>query len=77
MGMKLIVDYDFDKVVWKSASTKESGSKTFFILNGQVGAQTLKALSLETNEDLSNSLFIFDINNSVTFNKFSYFPCEH
>ena len=36
MGMKLIVDYDFDKVVWKSASTKESEGKTFFTLNGQV-----------------------------------------
>ena len=61
MGMKLIVDYDFDKVVWKSASTKESEGKTFFMLNGQIGAQTLKALSLETNEDLSNSLFIFGL----------------
>jgi len=61
MGMKLIVDYDFDKVIWKSASTKESKGKTFFILNGQVGAQTLKALSLETNEDLSNGLFIFGL----------------
>ena len=61
MGMKLIVDYDFDKVIWKSASTKESEGKTFFILNGQVGAQTLKALSLETNEDLSNGLFIFGL----------------
>jgi len=61
MGMKLIVDYDFDKVIWKSASTKESEGKTFFILNDQVGAQTLKALSLETNEDLSNGLFIFGL----------------
>ena len=51
----------FDKVIWKSASTKESEGKTFFILNGQVGAQTLKALSLETNEDLSNGLFIFGL----------------
>ena len=61
MGMKLIVDYDFDKVVWKSASTKEREGKTFFTLNGQVGSQTLKALSLETNEDLSNGLFILGL----------------
>ncbi len=61
MGMKLIVDYDFDKVIWKSASTKEIGGKTFFTLNGEVGAQTLKALSLETNEDLSNGLLIFGL----------------
>ena len=61
MGMKLIVDYDFDKVIWKSASTKEIEGKTFFTLNGEVVAQTLKALSLETNEDLSNGLFIFGL----------------
>ena len=61
MGMKLIVDYDFDKVIWKSASTKEIGGKTFFTLNGEVGAQTLKAHSLETNEDLTNGLIIFGL----------------
>ena len=29
------------------------------MITSQVGAQTLKALSLETNEDLSNGLFVF------------------
>ena len=35
--------------------------KLFLILNGQVGVQTLEALSLETNEDLSNGLLIFGL----------------
>ena len=61
MGMKLIVDYDFDKVFWKSAYLEESEGKTYFIIDGQFGVQTLKALSLETNEDLSNGLFIFGL----------------
>ena len=61
MGFKLIVNYNFDKVFWKSASSEEIEGKTFFILDGQVGTQSIKAFNVETNEDVTNSLLIFGL----------------
>ena len=61
MGFKLIVNYNFDKVYWKSASSEEIKDKTFFILDGQIGAQEIKAVDVETNEDVTNGLLIFGL----------------
>ena len=44
MGFKLIVNYNFDKVFWKSAASEEIDGKTFFILDGQIGTQSIKAI---------------------------------
>jgi len=59
LGFKLIVNYNFDKVFWKSASSEEIEGKTFFILDGQIGTQSIKAINVETNEDVTNSLLVF------------------
>ena len=61
LGMKLVVNYDFDKVFWKSASSETVQTKTFFILDGQTGIQSLKAFDLKTNEDVTSGLFIFGL----------------
>ena len=61
MGFKLIVNYNFNKVFWKSASSEEIDGKTFFILDGQIGTQSIKAINIETNEDVTNSLLIFGL----------------
>ena len=61
MGFKLIVNYNFDKVFWKSASSEEIKGETFFILDGQIGTQSIKAVDVETNEDVTNSLLIFGL----------------
>ena len=61
MGFKLIVNYNFDKVFWKSASSEEIDGKTFFILDGQTGTQSIKAINVETNEDVTYGLLIFGI----------------
>ena len=61
MGFKLIVNYNFNKVFWKSASTEEIEGKTFFILDGQVGTQSIKAINEETNEDVTTGLLIFGL----------------
>ena len=61
MGFKLIVNYNFDKVFWKSASSEEIDGKTFFILDGQIGAQSIKAINVETNEDVTYGLLIFGL----------------
>ena len=61
MGFKLIVNYNFDKVFWKSASSEEIDGKTFFILDGQTGIQSIKAINLETNEDVTYGLLIFGL----------------
>ena len=61
LGMKLVVNYDFDKVFWKSASSENVQNKTFFILDGQIGVQSLRAFDLKTNEDLTSGLFIFGL----------------
>ena len=60
LGMKFS-KYDFDKVFWKSASSENVQNKTFFILDGQIGVQSLRAFDLKTNEDLTNGLFIFGL----------------
>ena len=60
MGFKLIVNYNFDKVFWKSASSEEIEGKTFFILDGQIGTQSIKAINIETNDDVTNGLLILD-----------------
>ncbi len=61
MGFKLIVNYNFDKVFWKSASSEEIDGKTFFILDGQTGIKSIKAINLETNEDVTYGLLIFGL----------------
>ena len=61
MGFKLIVNYNFNKVFWKSASSEEIEGKTFFTLDGQIGAQSIKAINIETNEDVTNGLLIFGL----------------
>ena len=61
MGFKLIVNYNFDKVFWKSASSEEIDGKIYFILDGQIGTQSIKAINVETNEDVTNGLFIFGL----------------
>ena len=61
MGFKLIVNYNFDKVFWKSASSEEIDGKTFFILDGQIGTQSIKAINVETNKDVTNGLLIFGL----------------
>ena len=61
LGFKLIVNYNFNKVFWKSASSEEIEGKTFFILDGQIGTQSIKAINLETNEDVTNGLLIFGL----------------
>ena len=61
MGFKLIVNYNFDKVFWKSASSEEIDGKTFFILDGQIGTQSIRAINIETNEDVTNGLLIFGL----------------
>ena len=61
MGFKLIVNYNFDKVFWKSASSEEIDGKTFFILDGQIGTQSIKAINIETNEDVTHGLLIFGL----------------
>ena len=61
MGFKLIVNYNFDKVFWKSASSEESEGKTFFILDGQISTQSIKAINIEINEDVTNGLLIFGL----------------
>ena len=66
MGFKLIVNYNFDKVFWKSASSEEIEGKTFFILDGQIGAQSIKAINVETNEDVTNGLLIFGLEGGET-----------
>ena len=35
--------------------------KTFFILDGQIGTQSIKAINVETNEDVTNGLLIFGL----------------
>ena len=57
----MVVNYDFDKVFWKSASSENVQNKTFFILDGQIGVQSLRAFDLKTNEDLTSGLFIFGL----------------
>ena len=66
MGFKLIVNYNFDKVFWKSASVEEIEGKTFFILDGQIGTQSIKAINTETNEDVTNGLLIFGLEGGET-----------
>ena len=61
MGFKLIVNYNFDKVFWKSASSEEIEGKIFFILDGKIGTQSIKAINIETNEDVTNGLLIFGL----------------
>ena len=61
MCFKLIVNYNFNKVFWKSASSEEIDGKTFFILDGQIGAQSIKAINVETNEDVTYGLLIFGL----------------
>ena len=61
MGFKLIVKYNFDKVFWKSASSEEIEGKRFFILDGQKGTQSIRAVNVETNEDVTNGLLIFGL----------------
>ena len=61
MGFKLIVNYNFDKVFWKSASSEEIDGQTFFILDCQIGAQSIKAINVETNEDVTYGLLIFGL----------------
>ncbi len=61
MGFKLIVNYNFDKVFWKSASSEEIKGRTFFILDGQIGTQEINAVDVETNEDVTSSLLIFGL----------------
>ena len=45
MGFKLILNHDFDKVFWKSAPSEEIKGKTFFILDGQIGTQSIEQLT--------------------------------
>ncbi len=59
LGFKLVVNYNFDKVFWNSASSEKIEGKIFFILNGQIGTQSIKAINSETNEDVTNGLLIF------------------
>ncbi len=66
MGFKLIVNYNFDKVFWKSASSEEIKGETFFILDGQIGTQEIKAVDVETNEDVTNGLLIFGLVGGIT-----------
>ena len=61
LGFKLIVNYNFNKVFWKSASSEEIEGKTFFILDGQIGTQSIRAINIETNEDITNGLLIFGL----------------
>ena len=61
LGFKLIVNYNFNKVFWKSASSEEIEGKIFFILDGQIGTQSIKAINVETNEDVTNGLLIFGL----------------
>ena len=61
MGFKLIVNYNFDKFFWKSASSEEIEGKIFFILDGKIGTQSIKAINIETNEDVTNGLLIFGL----------------
>ena len=61
MGFKLIVKYNFNKVFWKSASSEEIDGKTFFILDGQIGTQSIKAIKIENNEDFTNGVLIFGL----------------
>ena len=61
LGFKLIINYNFDKVFWKSASSEEIEGKTFFVLDGQIGTQSIKAINVETNEDVTNSLLVFGL----------------
>ena len=61
MGFKLVVNYNFDKVFWKSAFSEKIDGKTFFILDGQIGTQSIKAINTETNEDVTNGLLIFGL----------------
>ena len=61
LGFKLIVNYNFDKVFQKSASSEEIEGKIFFTLDGQIGTQSIKAINVETNEDVTNGLLIFGL----------------
>ena len=61
MELRLVVNYNFYKVFWKSNSSEEIEGKTFFILDGQIGTQSIKAINVETNEDVTNGLFIFGL----------------
>ena len=49
------------KFFWKSASSEEIDGKIFFILDGQTGIQSIKAINLETNEDVTYGLLIFGL----------------
>ena len=48
-------------VVVKSASSEQIEGNTFFLLDGQIGVQSIKAIKEETNEDVTNSLLIFGL----------------
>ncbi len=51
---------------WKSASSEDIDGKTIFILDGQIGTQSIKAINVETNEDVTYGLLIFGLVGSET-----------
>ncbi len=61
LGCKLVVNYNFEKVFWKSASSDEIEGKTFFKLDVQIGTQSIKAIKVEINEEVTNGLLIFGL----------------
>ena len=58
---RIYVKYDLNKAIWKSASSEEIEGKIFFILDGQIGTQSIKAINIETNDDVTNGLLIFGL----------------
>ena len=61
LGLRLVVNYNFDKVFWKSASSEKIDGKTFFTLDGQIGIQSIKVINVETNEDITYGSLIFGL----------------
>ena len=60
MGIKLIVKYDFDKAIWKSAEAVDNGGQLYFTLNGQHGLQNLKGFD-ENGNDVTDGLLMFGL----------------
>ena len=60
MGINLIVKYDFDKAIWKSAEAVDNGGQLYFTLNGQYGLQNLKGFD-ENGNDVTDGLLMFGL----------------
>ena len=58
MVFKLIVNYNFEKVFWKAAFSEEIEGKILHI-SWSKDPQSIKAVNVETNEDVTNGLLIF------------------